>query len=197
MDVNCWIITGNRGSGKTTFCKSFIQSAREAGWDAAGILSLAGFNNGVKDSICVMDVRSGIEKPLAVVNRQRESDIKVGKWFFDPRTLEWGNDVLLSCVPCDLFVVDEMGPLEFNQSQGWIKALKVLHLARFRLALVVVRPELLEQANRVLRPTQYLWIDDVKEVPLYLRNRVRWLEWLKDHEGIQESKRTERRAAWE
>ncbi|MEN6410591.1 MAG: nucleoside-triphosphatase [Anaerolineaceae bacterium] len=179
MDVNCWIITGNRGSGKTSFCKSFIQAAREAGWDAAGILSLAGFNNGIKDSIRVMDIRWGMEKQLASVNRQRESDIKVGKWYFDPRTLEWGNDALLSSVPCVLLVVDELGPLEFNQSQGWIKAWKVLHLACFQLALVVVRPELLDQANAALKPTQCLWIDRVEDVPVYLRNRTRWLDWLK------------------
>jgi hypothetical protein len=47
-------------------------------------------------------------------------------------------------------VVDELGPLEIERGEGWQKAFDVLRGNDFTLALVVVRPELLERAQRKL-----------------------------------------------
>ncbi len=45
-------------------------------------------------------------------------------------------------MPCDLFVLDELGPLEFDRHQGWTAGFDLLAAAStFRLAIVVVRPE--------------------------------------------------------
>jgi hypothetical protein len=48
--------------------------------------------------------------------------------------------------------VDELGPLEIVRGQGWQKAFNVLNRGDFRLALVVVRPELVDQARLHLPP---------------------------------------------
>ena len=65
-----------------------------------------------------------------------------GRFRFDPETLAWGNDVLSQTLPCHLLVVDELGPLELERGEGWVKAFDVLRKPNFVLALVVVRPEL-------------------------------------------------------
>ena len=164
MDVNLWLVTGWRGSGKTTFCQEMLQTARLAGWDAAGLLSPAVFKDGIKDSILVEDIRSGEKRLLAAVHPQTLTDLAFGDWFFNQNTLEWGNRVIQSSIPCDLLVIDELGPLEFKLSLGWVSALDVLNTAQFRLALVVIRPELLESALSMLHPDHTIQIHGMNEV---------------------------------
>jgi nucleoside-triphosphatase THEP1 len=72
-----------------------------------------------------------------------------GVWYFNLRTLEWGNQVLEISLPCDLLIVDELGPLELTHQMGWRAALDILPLSGYRLALVVIRPELQATARRV------------------------------------------------
>jgi nucleoside-triphosphatase len=164
MDVNLWIITGWRGSGKTTFCRKMLETARLSGWDSAGLVSPAVFQDGIKDSIWAEDIRSGEKRLLAAAHQQTETDLVFGDWYFNRKTFEWGNQVLLSSIPCDLLVIDELGPLEFNLSMGWVSALDVVKTARFRLALLVIRPELLELAQGILQPTQIIHLNNVNEV---------------------------------
>jgi nucleoside-triphosphatase THEP1 len=70
-----------------------------------------------------------------------------GRFRFDPRTLAWGNEALRHATPCQLLVVDELGPLEVERQEGWTRAFDVLNKADFGLALVVVRPECLVRAQ--------------------------------------------------
>jgi nucleoside-triphosphatase THEP1 len=164
MDVNLWIVTGWRGSGKTTFCHEMLQTARLAGWDTAGLLSPAAYKDEKKDSIWAEDIRSGEKHLLAACHQQSETDLAFGDWYFNWKTLEWGNQVLQSSIPCDLLVIDELGPLEFNLSLGWVSALDVIKTAQFRLALVVIRPELLEAAQNILHPIHTTQMNGVNEV---------------------------------
>jgi nucleoside-triphosphatase THEP1 len=179
MDVNLWIVTGWRGSGKTTFCHEMLQAARLAGWDAAGLLSPAVFRDGIKDSIWAEDIRSGEKRLLADTHQQTEKDLAFGDWYFNRETLEWGNQVLRSSIPCDLLVIDELGPLEFNLSLGWMSALDVIKTAQFRLAVVVIRPELLEAVQRIIQPTHNIHLSDVHEVHSRVLLYTPWLMRLK------------------
>lgn len=51
-----------------------------------------------------------------------------------------------TCLPCDLLVIDELGPLEFEQDSGWQAGLQTIDTREFAIGLVVVRPELLAKA---------------------------------------------------
>lgn len=165
MDVNVWLVTGWRGSGKTTFCQEMLKIARTIGWDAAGLLSPAEFKGGLKESIWAEEIRSGKKCLLAATHPQTETDLAFGDWYFNQETLEWGNQVLQSSVPCDLLMIDELGPLEFNLSMGWVSALDIVKTARYRLAVVVIRPELLETAQPILNPNHIIQINGVNELP--------------------------------
>src|SRR4030043_156033 len=50
-----------------------------------------------------------------------------------------------------LLIVDELGPLELELGQGLVAALAVLNEGAFSLALVVVRPELLDTLREQLQ----------------------------------------------
>lgn len=145
-----WLISGPRGSGKTTFCRHFVEYARCAGWNVAGLLSPAVFDGDSKTGILAEDLRSGETRPLASKVPHLSFDLPLGNWYFDRATLHWGNHLLETCLPCDLLIVDELGPLEFQRGRGWTSALATLRQPQFRLGLAVVRSELLEIARVVL-----------------------------------------------
>jgi len=141
------IISGDRGSGKTTFCAQVVEAARQSGWQVCGLITPACVENGDKTAIEVVDLQSGEHRLLAWRRQAQQEGIHTPHWTFDPTQLVLGDQILANSLPCDLFVVDELGPLEFLRGEGWLAGLAALDSGKFKLALVVIRPELLEAAR--------------------------------------------------
>lgn len=145
-----FIITGPRSAGKTTLCAGLVRLARQAGRQVAGVLSIGVFEDGQKVAIDVQDLRSGERRRLA--QRRQAGQPVVGAqtpgWHFDPSALAWGNTLLQTATPTDLLIVDELGPLELEQGQGWTAGLPALDSGFYRWSLVVIRPELLAIARQ-------------------------------------------------
>ncbi len=139
-----FIITGSQGAGKTTFCDLIIQSAREAGWKPAGLLSRPIIEGAQRTAIQAEDLRGGESRRLAV--RSDEPSLWSKHWKFDPSALEWGDQILAASTPCDILVVDELGPLELERGGGWQSGLAAVDSGQYAIALVVVRAELLGEA---------------------------------------------------
>jgi nucleoside-triphosphatase THEP1 len=140
------VISGWRGVGKTTLCQRLVDVARAAGWDVAGLLSTPRFVAGQKTGIEVEDLRSGWRRLLAsLLENELQEGVRLGPWMFDEDLFAWGNRVLLSAIPCDLLVIDEIGPLEFDKNQGWTESFRILDRRSFRLAFVVIRPEYIDR----------------------------------------------------
>jgi nucleoside-triphosphatase THEP1 len=158
-DGKILILTGGRGAGKTALCQRLAFQARKAGWDTAGVFSPAVFENGVKTGIGIKDPRSGEQRLLAL--RLPPEKILPGGlgWDFDPAAFAWGNELLEHACPCDLLVVDELGPLELVRGEGWQKGIAALNSGAYRLGLAVIRPELLDTARRLWQAAE------VVEVP--------------------------------
>lgn len=135
MSGRILILTGERGVGKTTVCRKVVEQAQAAGYTCGGLITFEAEETGQRS---VLDVATGDVRHLTVP----EGGTPVGRFRFNPSVLAWGAEALSRAVPCDLLVVDEVGPLEVEQDKGWAIALDLLRAAQFRLALVVVRPEL-------------------------------------------------------
>jgi nucleoside-triphosphatase THEP1 len=152
------ILTGKRGVGKSTVCSRTVDLARAHGYTCSGIITLRrtapGCPNDCRD---VLDVQAGLLRQFTVhadPDSSLASDSVVqGRFRFDPQTLAWADDLLAQATPSHLLIVDELGPLEIIRGQGWQKAFDVLARDDFRMALVVVRPELIDQARLRLPPT--------------------------------------------
>ncbi len=139
------ILTGERGTGKTTVCERAISLAQSQGRTCSGIITLRRSH----DILDARDVRSGRVRRLTF---ESEGDVtlRLGPYRFDPETFAWGNEVLANALPCDLLVVDELGPLELERGVGWTAALGLLQQSSFALAVVVVRPGLVARARDLL-----------------------------------------------
>ena len=173
------ILTGPQGSGKTTACLSLVRRARQRGLDCAGIICPARLESERKVGIDILDVRTGERRFLAAAGdlvkapplvkvlpstRERrtadgsrvaerppvESELRAGPYYFDQRALAWGAARLRRACPCDVLIVDEIGPLEMERAEGWANAIENLCARQYRLAVAVVRPSLVEAVRMAL-----------------------------------------------
>ena len=147
VEDRIWIVTGEIGTGKSTFCKLAVEQARQTGLHTAGLLSPAVFEDGTKVGIRVVDAARGVSRRLAWLRSAEARTLETKRWSFDPEAVEWGNQVLVEAAPTDLLIIDELGPLEFDRGKGWVEGFRVLDEGNYRAALVVVRPSLVEQAR--------------------------------------------------
>ena len=154
-----WLLTGPRGCGKTTFCKQAVSCAKEAGWSVSGIISPASDSDGVRTAIHAEDLKSGDVQPLAALTQIPGHDLLLGKWYLNRATLEWGNRLLKTNLPSDLFIIDELGPLEFLRGEGWTSGLEQLQKKEHRVGLLVIRPELLEAALSILPDAEIIHLE--------------------------------------
>ena len=137
-------ITGPMGAGKTRWCQEFIDSAACLGVRAGGVLSPAVFQDGMKVAIDLVDLHSNTRRCLAV-RKSKETGIRAtDNWLFDEKTLKWGNTVLASSWNSQLIIVDELGPLELNRGIGLINVFRLVASRRYKLAIVTMRPALLD-----------------------------------------------------
>lgn len=155
------LITGNPGAGKTTFITALTKAAREAGWRPAGLLSNAVYTGNRRTAIQTEDVASGEIRVLAT-RLDEQSDV-ANLWVYDLEIVAWGNSILQSCYPCDLLVIDELGPLEFEQGSGWQAGLEAVDSRGYAIALVVVRAELLGEALLRWPDANLVEIDTLEE----------------------------------
>ena len=92
-----------------------------------------------------------------------QTGLETRHWSFFPEIVQWGNQALENAVPCDLLIVDELGPLEFTRGEGWIAGLAAVDSGSYQSALVVIRPSLLKMAGQRWKIFRVIDLDD----PLY------------------------------
>jgi nucleoside-triphosphatase THEP1 len=135
------IVTGPPGCGKTRLCQALARALGERHVDVAGLISPERRERGLLTGVDVVDLRSGERRGLADLAGPHDGPT-IGHWHFLRGGLDWGNEVLSRAVPCDLLIVDEIGPLELSFGDGWTLARPALTSGRYRLSVVVVRPSL-------------------------------------------------------
>lgn len=130
--------------GKSTVCAELVELAGGRGYRCGGIITLA--QDGERH---VVNARTGVRRRLTRSSREGPAVIQ-GRFRFNPETLEWAKQVLGRATPCDLLVVDEIGPLEVVRGEGWAGALDVVRQGAYAVAVVVVRPELVDTVAALL-----------------------------------------------
>lgn len=133
------VISGEIGAGKTRYCATLIDHVRAQGGRVGGLLSVGEFRDGVKVAITLHDLTTQHSRRLAIRRDQPEPASPTPRWHMDETTLHWGNAALATTPPCDLLIIDELGPLELLHGLGYQAAFPLLAQRAYRLACVVVR----------------------------------------------------------
>jgi nucleoside-triphosphatase THEP1 len=143
------VITGPRDAGKTSFCRELAETWQAEGLITSGILSPGRFYAGKKTGYFALDLFSGESHLLASLIDGELKGFRFDPWNFDQRIFDWGNGQLRKSEHPDLLVIDELGPLEFQLQKGWTAAFDLLSQKNFRLAVVVIRPECLDDFSKM------------------------------------------------
>jgi nucleoside-triphosphatase len=136
------LLTGQRGAGKTSLLEKLVEGARQARCTVSGLLTLPRMAQQQKTGLEALDLRSGTRRLLASRIAGELNGPQMGDWTFAADALDWGNNVIKQISRCDLIILDEIGPLEFDRHQGWTSAFELLaNPLPCRLAIIVVRPK--------------------------------------------------------
>jgi nucleoside-triphosphatase len=142
------LVTGPRGVGKTRWCIALADHARSLGLDLRGLVSPAVMEAGQKIGIDLLDLASGERRRLAYRKGEADGDIATTDWQMVSETLQWGNTILENIHSCEIFILDEVGPLEFEKGLGLTAGLRFVDAHRDIPTFVVVRPSLLDSARQ-------------------------------------------------
>lgn len=140
------LVSGPRGAGKSTWCLDLARQARALGLEPRGLASPAVMENGFKIGIDLLDLASGERRRLANRRGATGGGLTTTDWRMSAETLRWGNAILENLKSCDLFILDELGPLEFQGGLGLTAGLGFVDSRRDLPLFVVIRPSLLEAA---------------------------------------------------
>lgn len=144
-----FLLTAPSGAGKTTWCLHLAKDAADLGIHVSGLCSPAIFEMGQKIGIDLLDLRTSTRKRLATPKPEISIGLATEHWLFEEATVQWGNLLLkqeLSSLN-ELFILDELGPLELERNLGFTNAFPILDARQHHLACVVVRPSLLSLAR--------------------------------------------------
>ena len=155
------LLTGEFQTGKTNLCLDIYQLAQEARVRVGGVISPAVFEGSRKTAIDALDLKSGIRKRLAELRTSHQTDLETQRWSFYSEVVDWGNKMLEEAVPCDLLMIDELGPLEFQRGEGWVNGFAVIENGDYSTALIVIRPSLIDQAARLWQISRIIDLDQV------------------------------------
>lgn len=138
------VITGKRDAGKTTYCQKLVEAYRQAGQRVSGLLSPGRFKHHRKNGYYTVNLSDHETRLTASLIPGEVDGVRFGSWWFDTTVFHWGNRCLSQLEETDLLVLDELGYLELYLNTGWIAGFEVLRRKKYRLAVVVIRPECLE-----------------------------------------------------
>ena len=164
------LLTGEFQSGKTTLCLELYVLAREAQLEVKGVISPAVFEGDEKIAIEALDLQSGVRKRLAELRGSQERSLDTLRWSFFPEVIAWGNKLLLEAVPCDLLLIDELGPLEFQRGEGWVNGFTAVDSGDFQAAILVIRPNLVKEAERRWKVSRVVDLDQNSLDPALFRD---------------------------
>ncbi len=139
------LLTGPRGSGKTSFLLALADALRGRGVSPRGIAAPVVYEGNERIGYDLLDLGTGERVALARTNASPGA-IRSGPFVFIPAGIAFGEQALSSAAAQDpgVIAVDEIGPLEL-EGKGWSAALSALLSANGGVLLLVVRPGLIQE----------------------------------------------------
>jgi len=142
-NTKIFILTGNQGSGKTTFIKNLLELIGDS-YTTGGILSFGTWENNKRSSFYLKDLMTGKSELLCDTNNSANS-IPFRHFFFKPTGFNFGRLAIENALHTgtNILVVDEIGPLEM-EGKGWASSVnKILH-SSCKVIILTIRRSLVK-----------------------------------------------------
>ena len=141
-----YVISGETRSGKTTYLKKILKTIKEkdATVNISGIIAHGIDKNGERYGFDIENVATH-EKIFLCNQEPVENALKIGRFYFSDKGLEFGENALSNNLEnTDLLVIDEIGYMELK-GEGWFDTIENA-LAYSNLNMIwVVRKRILEE----------------------------------------------------
>jgi nucleoside-triphosphatase THEP1 len=135
------LLTGKRQIGKSTLCLRLIELAQEEGLSVAGLVTKRTGPHDLEVLELTTNRVYALTLPFAA-----SGGFAFANFRMDPEAMGRSALALEESFPTDVFVLDEIGPLELVYHKGWSRILTLLAGSDYKAAFIVVRPELLLEA---------------------------------------------------
>jgi len=154
---------GEPGSGKTNWCREYIDNRRKRGATVGGILCPAIEQQGQRVGSNALDLLTGQAVPFARLSDHSpfKAGEKIGDYIISREGISFACGAIEQAVEnrCDLIVIDEVGPMELD-GKGLISAVE-LALASAVKVLIVVRSSLKEALQRRFPEYEFVVVADL------------------------------------
>jgi len=161
------LVVGEPGSGKTSWCREYIDWRRKSGSSVGGILCPAIEKQGQRVGSNALDLLTGQEVPFARLSRYRSfrGGEVVGDYTISRAGILFARGAIKRAIEsrCDLVIIDEVGPLELR-GKGLMPAVE-LALASAVNILLVVRSSLREALQRHFPQYEFAVVADLTLSP--------------------------------
>jgi molybdopterin-guanine dinucleotide biosynthesis protein A len=159
------LVVGEPGSGKTSWCKEYIDQRRKSGSTVGGILSPPVEEHGKRVGSNALNLLTGQEVPfarLSAYNSLKGGEM-VGDYTINRDGILFACNAIRQAVEsrCDLVVIDEVGPLELRGS-GLLPAVE-LALPSAVDVLIVVRSSLKQALQEHFPEHEFAIIADLTQ----------------------------------
>ncbi|HEY88991.1 MAG TPA: DUF2478 domain-containing protein [Thermoflexia bacterium] len=144
------LITGEMRAGKSTLCQKLVQRCRSKGITVTGLIT----QHPAPHSLEALALHT-TERYLLTYPFESELGTALTHFRMNPAALARSAEALPTSFPTQVFILDELGPLELLRGEGWIAALHLLAGEEYEIAFIVVRPALLAQAVQQLPRNSY------------------------------------------
>jgi nucleoside-triphosphatase len=161
------LVVGEPRSGKTSWCREYVDGQRKCGFSVGGILSPAIEKQGQRVGSNAIDLLTSREVPFARLSRLKrfKAGEAVGDYTISRRGISFARRAIERAVEsrCDWVVIDEVGPLELR-GKGLMPAVE-LAVASPVNVLIVVRASLKGALQRHFLRYEFVVIADLTQSP--------------------------------
>lgn len=135
------LLTGERQIGKSTLCRILVTALQQHDVDVSGLLTSQPEDHALE----VTEVR-GARRYRLTYPFDSEQGIALTHFRMNPEAMRRSTRALKDSFPTQVFLLDEIGPLELIRGEGWVDVFELLQTATYQVAYLVVRPALLGAA---------------------------------------------------